>query len=243
MTLEDRYEALGRSVSCREIASGRFRWLTDAMVRTDGARARLRVWGIDGCPDGPFDLCYVGDAALGRLANAVLQRIPAPVARHIAKTVLVVGICHQGGLFLTLPKLNQSDEARQLVVLNNVHGSIDDDQMMGVVAHEFAHSWTAEVREVGDVLPAAESRTYRDAVARVLRVADAATLRHLVHPAVQWEWRAATLACEWGFTGQATELRATHDGMVRQILEEHASQGESELAVAQAAAFALKGSG
>lgn len=209
-TLAERIEVLAPAISARAVAAGRYAHVfTDAMWQGEGP-ARVREWGAAGCPTGPFEVVYVGSDRVGRVVDDVMARIPAPVAFHVSRSVIVAGQDFVGGYFLRLPRLPDGHTTKHLLVIADSRES--DDGTAGIVAHEIAHSWTTGLDEG---YSSAELQKYHDAKARVLRVANRDTREYLLRGAKLSERIAATLAKEWGFSGPGTDIEHAIDGAER----------------------------
>ncbi len=209
-TLAERIEILAPALSARDVAAGRYaNVFTAAMWQGEGP-ARVREWGAAGCPTGPFDIVYVGSERIGRVVDDVLARIPAPVAFHVSRSVVVAGQDFVGGYFLRLPRLHDGHTTKHLIVI--AEKGAPDDVTAGIVAHEVAHSWTTALDASRS---SAEVREYRANMARVLRVADRDTRQYLVRGAKLEEWCAASLAKAWGFSGPGADIQHAIDGAER----------------------------
>jgi hypothetical protein len=208
VTLEERYDALAGAVRYRDLARGGYRWLTDTLVKTDGARQRLRAWALAGCHDGPRELCYTGNESIGRAADAVLQALPPPVAWHVARAVLVIGQGFAGGMCATFPKLPPCDENRQIVTVGKVPNDAD---LPGIIAHEFAHAWTFGIVAVSSAVALTERLAWYDRI-RSLVTEHPQLVTDVIGDDLRHEWLAVTLAREWGFTGPATDFAVARRG-------------------------------
>jgi hypothetical protein len=188
------------AVSARELAAGRFAEVfTDAMW-AGGGPERVRRWAQAGCPEGPFEVVYVGDPVIGGSLDAVMHRIPAAVAYHVARSVLFVGQEFGGAQYIKLPRL-PPDAAIAHVITVHLREN-DELERLGIVAHEIAHFWTSDT--AAPVSTAAERRMFQ-AEKMAFDPADPA-VAEIIKDLEVFERRAATLARAWGFTGIATDV-------------------------------------
>ena len=188
-------------------------WLTDALVRRDSARDRLRDWCAAGCPEplGVDRVAFVGaDAARSVIVDA-LHRIPAPPVRaHVLRHVLFVAVGFDVNAWCSpLPVLaHDLDEAPQMIAVGPILWTGDGPS---VIAHEVAHAW------LGFRYPA----TRDGAWARQTSEARAKDYMEKYGPASlrEWEIQEERYACElarsWGFSGRGANpdryaVRAVH---------------------------------
>jgi hypothetical protein len=211
VTFTERCERLAGVISARQIAAGSCLWLTDSFVALGGG-PRLAAWRLAGGPAGPWTACYVGDPAVERVVNRVLQRLPPPVAWHVAHGVLAIGQRGTGGFCTVVPKLPPCDEARQIVALTLPEGSESDHE--SIIAHEFAHAWTFDRVDPDRVVTSAERVAFCSELRPMLQ-----QFPELIHEIITKDLRleqlAVTLATEWGFSGPGTNISLAMRGTAR----------------------------
>jgi hypothetical protein len=201
MTLEERLELL-RPMSCRDAC--RTAWLTDALVRTDGARARLRRWVDAGRPDPPAH-CLAGflgpERGIFNAFERAVARIPAPPVRwFVARNVVGVGVGDRAnGWVITWPTslTTGADEALQLAAVGDAPNA---EELESTIAHELVHCWLEPVQSAWSG-PTVEGLRDPPDFAK-LAAGWGASFRNLVRLD---EWRVASLAQSWGFRGRASD--------------------------------------
>lgn len=192
MTIDERIDLLA---PMRPRDAVRVAWLTDALVSTDAAQARLRRWAEAGCPSPPAHAAVglVGaEPGMFATITRTLERLPPPVRWHVARTVVVVAIGDRArGSMEQWPTVFRAnpDEALQLVILSA------GPDLESVTAHEIAHTWLSTVRtKPVDTLGLYQDPPDFDALA--VKWGSGVRLQVALS-----EWRTARLAKTWGFAG------------------------------------------
>ena len=140
LSLEARRAALAGRVSFRELA--RVGWLSSDLIATPAAAARLRSWAEEGRP-GPDirRLVYQGDDEVGAVLRDVLRRLPPVLARFIIENVSIRGV----GASSRGWAAPASRPRRVYEVV--VDGSLEADDLAGVIVHEACHCWLGDVAD------------------------------------------------------------------------------------------------
>lgn len=149
MTIAEQHAAFDGTLNYRQILGWRVgEWLTPQLVERAESRVRLRRWAEVGGPLGPFPLNVVGVGPKAYdAADRVAARVPAPVAWHAARHVVVAAMDRSlAGYIKQLPAMALTspppDEPPRLVVVDQ---GVEPEELETTIAHELAHSWTSGV--------------------------------------------------------------------------------------------------
>ena len=203
MTLEERC-ALFRPMPCRDAL--RLPWVNDAMYppNTDGPVARTRRWCDAGFPDPPDHglLGFIGpERRLFETFTRATARILAPFVRwFIACNVVGVAVGDKANGWLSAWPTCLTTGKDEGLVLAAVSGALsNDEEIESVIAHEIAHGWLGPIKgESGLTLDGLQDPPDPD----TLRAEWGAGAQNLIRLD---EWRTASLARSWGFTGRAAD--------------------------------------
>lgn len=211
MTFADRIALLRGAMTARDIAHGAAPWLTDTLVITAPARARLQRWAAAGGP--PADrsaVCCVGPDPINDLLQSTLARIPEPVAEHVVRHCVVAVVGRRtAGWAMVLPRpAHEPSEAPHLVTITAHDADRTPEEVAARLAHECAHSWLSfpvvdplHPPTVTGFHQAADAAALIDALAQEWRQPNP----RLAADALD-ELHVSTLAREWGFRGRGADV-------------------------------------
>ena len=213
MTLDERAALLGLSMA-DVVRAGGYTWLTDLLVSTRHARARLARWVAAGRPaPNVGEICILGERGRESALQAAARRLPAPTAWHAVRHVILLLIGREyRGICARLPALRGRNEAPFVVAID---ARPDDQELQTTFAHEAAHAFLSRpaARRHGPVVTLADAQGYE-------RV-------RLATPADEWsdcpeaidqaldEWRVAALCAQWGFCGAGADVGRYAAGLQR----------------------------
>ena len=180
-------------------------WFSPELIASEPATERLESWFALGGPTlsrrtVARDLIVLGLDGVRALLVSALRRCPPPVVHHVVHRVWVLG-CGRGlsGWMSQAPPWPISGTV-QLVVLD---GKLPGQELLGLLAHEVAHSWLLPTAPPADVQRIRERVVHRQRISRL------AHAWHLPNPLVRGverdERAAAALARAWGFDGPAAD--------------------------------------
>jgi hypothetical protein len=185
-------------------------WLSDAMVATPSAVARLCAWAAAGSETYTPErirarLAFVGDPEIRAIVEkALIERIPPPVVAHVLVNCWVMGTgWSANGWMYHAPPIPGSLPEPLRVLLVSGH-SRDPEETASVFGHECGHSLTLAPTDPETAVEPMAKREERSTALTQLAVA-CGRLPELIEPKARAERWAAGCARAWGFTGAAAD--------------------------------------
>jgi hypothetical protein len=195
-----------------------------------GGAGRLRSWLDRGRPTAdPTSLAFNGIApAIETIAHEVLAAMPAPHVEHVVTRTSLFVLSGERGLCHCLPDLRTPiDDQPHVISINAAHA----EDVAGLLAHEWSHSWHATMAPVAPQEPKIERR--RAAHERAFRAQQleahggpefAGLVDDLLELRIRSERAADTLASLW-LNRRYNSLGPHRDAHTRAVFEGEAAAG------------------